>query len=215
MALKFGNSAGGAQKSRADSFEPKIGENKVRMVGNLIARYVYWIKGEKDKPIPFECLEFDRETEKFGNTGEKDWVKEYYPDQKCGWAYAILVIDPADGIMKIWNLKKKLTESIMTLVKDPELGDPTDPTTGWDIVFEKKKTGPLPINVSYELMQRKLKQRPLTVEEIELVANSKSIEEMLPRPTAQQQKELLDKIRNGGSSEEGIDEDIGAEFSVR
>src|SRR6476469_4088500 len=146
MALKFGDASGAAQKNRADAFEMKTGENKVRMFGDLIARYVYWIKGENNKNIPFECLEFDREAERFG-TGEKDWVKEFYPDQKCSWAYAILVIDPADGKVKIWNLKKKLLEQIITLSKDPELGDPTDADKGWDIVFEKKKTGPLPINV--------------------------------------------------------------------
>lgn len=213
MALKFGDSAGGAQKSRADAFEPKLGENRVRMFGNLIARYVYWIKGENNKNIPFECLEFDRESEKFGGTGEKDWVKEFYPDLKCGWAYAILVLDPADNKVKIWNLKKKLTESIISLSKDPELGDPTDLDNGWDIVFEKKKTGPLPINVGYELMQRKLKQRPLTEEERAAIAASKPIEEMLPRPTADQQKELLEKLRSGSS--ENIDEDVGDEFNVQ
>lgn len=213
MALAFGNAAGGAQKNRADAFEPKMGENRVRMFGPLIARYVYWIPGENNKNIPFECLEFDREKEKFGGTGEKDWVKEYYPDTKCGWAYAILVLDPADGKVKIWNLKKKLTESIISLSNDPELGDPTDIETGWDIVFEKKKTGPLPINVGYELMQRKLKQRPLDEAERAAIAESKSIEEMLPRPTADAQKELLEKLRNKAT--EAVDEDIGDEFDVK
>lgn len=214
MALKFGDSAGGAQKNRADAFEPKNGENKVRMFGNLVARYVYWIKGENNKNIPFECLEFDREQEKFGGTGEKDWVKEYHPDLKCGWAYAILVIDPVDNKVKIWNLKKKLTEAIMSEAKDPTLGDPTDLDTGWDIIFEKKKTGPLPINVSYDLKPRQLAQRPLTDEERKLVEESKSIEEMLPRPTPDQQKELLDKLRSGGTGE-NIDEDVGEEFKVQ
>ena len=214
MALKFGESAGGAQKNRADAFEPKMGENRVRMFGDLLARYVYWIKGENNKNLPFECLEFDRNTEKFG-TDEKDWVKEYHPDLKCGWAYAILVLDPTDGKVKIWNLKKKLTESILSLAKDPELGDPTDQEAGWDIVFEKKKTGPLPINVGYELMQRKLKTTALSEEQLAAVAEAKTIEEMLPRPSAEQQKELLEKLRNGGGSTENIDEDVGQEFSVQ
>jgi len=214
MALKFNDAAGGAQKNRADSFEMKNGENRVRMFGDLLARYVYWIEGENKKKIPFECLEFDREKEKFGGTGEKDWVKEFHPDLKCSWAYAILVIDPADGKVKIWNLKKKLLEQIISLAKDPELGDPTDAENGWDIVFEKKKTGPLPINVGYELSQRKLKQRPLTDEEREAVANAKTIEQMLPRPTSDQQKELLEKIKSGASDEQA-DEDISDEFNVK
>lgn len=213
MALKFNDAAGGAQKNRADAFEMKNGENRVRMFGDLIARYVYWIKGENGKNIPFECLEFDREKEKFGGTGEKDYVKEFFPDQKCSWAYAILVLDPADNKVKIWNLKKKLLEQIISTSKEPDLGDPTDPETGWDIVFEKKKTGPLPINVGYELKSRALKQRPLTDEEREAIAGAKAIEEMLPRPTAEQQKELLEKLRNGAS--ENVDEDIGDEFDVK
>lgn len=212
MGLKFGDSAGGAQKNRADAFEPKVGVNTVRMFGPLVARYVYWVEGENKKNIPFECLEFNRETEKFGGTGEKDWVKEYFPDIKCGWAYAILVLDPADNKVKIWNLKKKLTEAILSEAKDPTLGDPTDLETGWDIVFEKKKTGPLPINVSYELKSRQLKQRALTEEERAIVEESKTIDEMLPRPTADQQKELLEKLRNGGG--ENIDEEVGEEFKV-
>lgn len=214
MALKFNDAAGGAQKNRADSFEPKVGENRVRMVGDLVARYVYWIKGENNKPIPFECLDFNRETEKF-DKAEKDWVKEFYPDQKCSWAYAILVIDPNDdNKIKIWNLKNKLTKEILSMAKDPELGDPTDPETGWDIVFTKEKTGPLPINVSYSLLQRKLKTRPLTDEERAAVKASKTIEEMLPRPTPEQQKELLEKFKNGSGGEQA-DESIGDEFNVQ
>lgn len=214
MALKFGESAGGAQKSRAEAFEPRMGENRVRMFGGLIPRYVYWIPGTNDKKIPFECLEFNRNTEQF-DRAEKDWVKEYFPDLKCGWAYAILVLDPSDGNkVKIWNLKKKLTDSILSLSKDPELGDPTDIETGWDIVFEKKKNGPLPINIGYELLQRKLKQRPLTEEEREAIAKAKSIEEMLPRPTPEQQRELLEKLRNTGSDDDATDDSIDSEFQV-
>jgi hypothetical protein len=209
--LKFGDAAGGAQKTKLDRVEVKSGENKVRMFGNLLARYVYWIPGENGKNIPFECLEFNRDTEKFGGTGEKDWVKEYYPDIKCQWAYAIGAVQ--DGQAKVWDLKKKLTDSILKLARDPELGDPTDPETGWDVVFSKEKTGPLPINVGYALMERKLKQRALTDEEREIIANAKPIEELIPRPTSEQQKELLEKLRNASS--EQADEEVGEEFKVQ
>lgn len=210
MALAFNKTAGGAQKTRADSYEMKTGENKVRIFGGLCARYVYWIKGENNKNIPFECLEFNRETEKF-DKAEKDWVKEYFPDQKCSWAYAILCIDPNDGKVKIWNLKKKLLEQVLSAAED--LGDPTDPETGWDIVFEKKKTGPLPINVSYELKVLRCKPRPLTDEERKAIEEAKSIDEMLPRPSPDAQKELLDKLKSGSS--ENVDEELGEEFDVK
>lgn len=210
MALKFGNAKGGAIKDRADAFEMKNGENRIRMVGDLLARYVYWIKGENNKPIPFECLAFDRDQEKFTNV-EKDWVKEFYPDLKCSWAYAIQAIDPADGKLKIWNLKKKLLEQIMSAAED--LGDPTDPETGWDVVFDKKKTGPLPINVAYELKVLRCKPRPLTDEEKLILNELKSMDEVLPRPTPDQQKQLLEKINSGAS--ENVDEEVGEEFDVK
>ena len=69
-----------------------------------------------------ECLSFDRNKEAFNNK-EKDWVREYYPDLKCGWSYATQCID--NGQVKVVNLKKKLWEQIITAAED--LGDPTDP----------------------------------------------------------------------------------------
>lgn len=208
MALKFGNASGQAIKDRADSYKVVDGENTVRLVGDLVARYVYWIKGENGKPIPFECLAFNRETEKFDNA-EKDWVKEFYPDMKCSWAYASQGI--AGGKLTLFNHKKKLLGNILDEAK--ELGDPTDVESGWDIVFDKKKTGPLPINVEYVLKARKLVNRPLTDEEREIVKDLKSMDEVLPRPTPEQQKTLLEKLRNGAN--ENADEDVGDEFDVK
>lgn len=209
MALKFGDSQGEAQKNRADSYEFKMGENRLRMVGDLLARYVYWIKGENNKNIPFECLAFNRELEKFDNA-ETDHVKDFYPDLKCSWAYAVQAIDLDTGKLVIFNLKKKLLGQILDNIK--ELGDPTDPETGWDVIFEKKKTGPLPINVEYKLKERQLKNRPLTEEERELIKELKSMDEVLPRPTPEQQKKLLEKINSG--STENVDESVGEEFNV-
>ena len=212
MAIAFNKSKGGAQKNRADSYNYKDGENRVRLVGDLCARYVYWIKGENDKSLPFECLAFNRETETFDNA-EKDWVKEYHPDLKCSWAYAIQCIDLASGELKVLNLKKKLMSQIQEAAEQLEL-DPTDPDTGFDIVFVKKKTGPLPINVEYSVQVLKSKQRSLTDEERALVKELKSMEEVLKRPTPDAQKELLDKLRNGDSGEQ-MDEEVSGEFDVK
>ena len=146
MAIAFNQQKGSAQKSSISSFQYKDGDNKMRIVGDILARYVYWINGENGKNIPMECLSFDRNTERFNNM-EKDWVREYYPDLKCGWSYATQCID--NGEVKVVNLKKKLWEQIITAAED--LGDPTDPETGWDICFKRVKTGPLPYNVEYQL----------------------------------------------------------------
>jgi hypothetical protein len=156
-----------------------------------------------------ECLSFDRNAEKFNNA-EKDWVREYFPDLKCGWSYAVQVIDPTDGKVKVANLKKKLWEQVITAAED--LGDPTDQSTGWDICFKRVKTGPLPYNVEYQLQALKCKPRPLTEVELGSIAELKSMDDVMPRPTADAQKELLDRLRVG--SQDNDDEMLDAEFNV-
>ena len=207
MAISFNQQKGSAQKTSIKSYQYTDGDNKMRLCGDILARYVYWVKGENDKNIPLECLSFDRNTESFTNV-EKDWVRAYYPDLKCGWSYATQCID--NGEVKVVNLKKKLWEQIITAAED--LGDPTHPVTGWDICFKKVKTGPLPYNVEYQLQALKCKPRELTEEEKALYADLKSMDDVMPRPTPDAQKELLDRIREASTTE--VDETLEAEFNI-
>jgi hypothetical protein len=206
MALAFGATKGSAIKSKVDAFEYKDGENTVRIFGGVLPRYVYWIKGSNNKDIPVECLSFDRGLEKFTNI-EVDWVKKLIPDTKpCSWAYSINCIDPKDGKVKVLNLKKKLFEQILNAAED--LGNPTDPDTGWDIVFKRVKTGALPFNVEYTLSVLRCKVRALTSEERALVVLGETppndIDSKYPRPTAEEVKANLEKILSGA-------EDTGTE----
>lgn len=208
MALSFNKSKGGAQKSSINTFQYVDGDNSIRLVGDILARYVYWIEGENGKNIPFECLSFDRNEERFNNK-EKDWVREFYPDLKCGWSYAMQCIH--NGELKVINLKKKLFEQILTAAED--LGDPTDPETGWDVKFKRVKTGPLAYNVEYQLQVLKCKPRPLDESELALLENLKSMDDVMPRPTPDAQKTLLDEIREEGGEE--IDEEaLEDEFNI-
>ena len=183
------------------------GNQSFRLVGDILARYVYWIEGENKKNIPFECLAFDRDVEAFNNK-EKDWIKEFYPDLKCGWSYATQVIDPKDGTLKVVNLKKKLWEQIIVAAED--LGDPTDLETGWDVMFKRVKTGPLAYNVEYQLMPLKCKPRALTAEERDAIKELRSMDDVMPRPTADAQKELLDRITSSAGEE--VDDTLDSEF---
>jgi len=207
MAISFNQQKGSAQKTSIKSFQYVNGDNKMRLCGDILARYVYWIKGQNDKNIPMECLSFDRNTESFNNK-EKDWVREYYPDLKCGWSYATQCID--NGEVKVVNLKKKLWEQIITAAED--LGDPTDPETGWDICFKKVKTGPLPYNVEYQLQALKCKPSSLSEDDKALLEDLKSMDDVMPRPTPDAQKELLDRIREASTTE--VDETLEAEFNI-
>jgi len=191
MALSFKNTKGKAQSNKVESYEYKDGENTVRLIGGVLPRYIYWLKGTNNKDIPVECLAFSREKEKLDNI-EKDHVSEYFPEAKCSWSYSVNCIDPKSQKVVALNLKKKLFEQIVTAAED--LGDPTDHDTGWDVVFKRVKTGPLPFNVEYTLQVLRCKARPLTDDERALANAAKNIDEKFPRPTEADVKALLDKI---------------------
>lgn len=198
MALKFGETKGKAVKKSVEAYEYKDGENTVRLIGGVLPRYVYWLKGTNNKDIPIECLAFDRDKEKFTNT-EMDYVPQYFPDKKCSWAYSVNCIDPKDGKVKALNLKKKLFEQIITAAED--LGDPTDYDNGWDVVFKRQKTGPLPFNVEYTLAVLKCKRRALSAEERALADAAEDIDSKFPRPTPEEVKAALEKIMQGDQGE--------------
>lgn len=215
MALGFNQTQGGAQKSAIRQYQMKNGDNNIRLVGGILPRYVYWIEGSNKKNIPFECLSFDRNSEKFNNV-EKDWVRDYYPDMKCGWAYAMQCIDldAEEPEVLVFNLKRKLFDQIRIAAED--LGDPTDPDNGWDVKFKKVKTGPSNFNIEYQLQVLKCKNRPLTDEEKQLVSEAKAIDEVLVRPTPDAQHALLEQIFKA-SSQDTVDdkEALDEEFDIR
>ena len=203
MALSFKQTKGKAQSNKVEAYEYKDGENTVRLIGGVLPRYIYWLKGTNNKDIPVECLAFSREKEKFDNM-EKDWVSEYFPDAKCSWSYSVNCIDPKSGKVVALNLKKKLFGQIVTAAED--LGDPTDYDTGWDVVFKRTKTGPLAFNVEYTLQVLRCKPRSLTEDERTMADAAKSIDEKFPRPTEAEVKALLEKITsNEGQDDEGSD----------
>jgi hypothetical protein len=211
MALQFNQSKGSAIKNSIDAFQFKDGDNSMRIVGDILARYVYWVKGENDKNVPMECLAFNRDEERFDNK-EKDWVKVFYPDLNCSWSYATQCIE--NGKVKVVNLKKKLWEQITTAAED--LGDPTDPETGWDIMFVRKKTGPHVFNVEYTLQVMKCSKavRPLSDAEKVLLEDLKSMDDVMIRPTPEQQKEFLERLNKADEPEETDVEGIEDEFAV-
>jgi len=202
MALKFGETKGKAVKKSVEAYEYKEGENSVRLIGGVLPRYVYWLKGTNNKDIPIECLAFDREKEKFTNS-EVDHVPAYFSDKKCSWAYSINCIDPKDGKVKALNLKKKLFEQILSAAED--LGDPTHYDDGWDVVFKRSKTGPLPFNVEYNLSVLKCKRRALTADERALADKAEDIDSKFPRPTPDEVKAALEKLVAGAAEDESVD----------
>lgn len=208
MALDFKNTAGKAIKNSYEAYTYKEGENIVRMFGGILPRYVYWLKGTNNKDIPIECLAFDRQEEKFNNK-EHDYVQEYFPDKKCSWSYSVNCI--ANGKVVVLNLKKKLFEQICSAASDLGM-DPTDPDTGFDIVFKRAKTGPLAFNVEYTLSQLKLKQRALSEAERALIAEAIPIDTKFIRQTPAEVKAQLDRMTKG--ADEGTETDSSEQEAI-
>lgn len=198
MALALNIAKGTAQKG-VKKYLFKDGENTIRLVGGILPRYVYWVKASNGKDIPLECLSFNRETERFDNK-EVDIVPQHYPDKKCQWCYSMVCIDKADGEIKVIHLKKKLLQEIIDAQAD--LGPVTDDNLGWTVVFKKTKTGPLPINVSYNLQVLRCKVSPLTEEEKQKVAEFGDIDSHYPRPTVEEIKALIIRLQSGAPAEE-------------
>ena len=205
MAIKFGEVAGKAKKG-ANAYAFKDGENTIRIFGEVLPRYIYWLKGKNGKDLPVECLSFDRNKEKFTNQ-EKDWVREYFPDLKCSWAYVVQGFDVSEKKPVVINLKKKLFEQILNAAED--LGDPTSVEDGWDIVFKKQKTGSLAFNVEYTLSVLRCKKRALSDEELQIVESAQSIDELVPRLTADEQKKFIEEnILDSAKSDEEVPEEM-------
>lgn len=211
MALAFTATKGKAVKNSHESYTYKDGENTVRIVGGILPRYVYWLKGSNNKDIPVECLAFDREKEKFTNA-EVDHVPAFFPDKKCSWSYSVNAL--VDGKVVVLNLKKKLFEQICSAAED--LGDPTDPKEGWDVVFKRQKTGPLPFNVEYTLSVLRCKKRALTAAELATVAEAITIDAKFVRATPAEVLVTLERISAGGEEEvaEGVDAEAVSDLSA-
>ena len=193
MGLAFNDSHGSAIKNNLEYIKLEFGINKFRIVGDIRARYSYW-KELGTNSIPVECLSFDPALERFTNV-ETDWFKHYFPDAKCVWSYVVQVIDSKEDEpkLKLCGLKKKLWDQILDAAKD--LGDPTDPETGWWIIVDKKKTGPQKFNVEYALQVLKCSESkgPLNDAEMALLDKVKPIDELIPRPTSEEQKAFIEK----------------------
>lgn len=209
MSIKFTDLQGKASKLGPERFKPKEGENRIRIVGSVIPCYKYWLKSKDNASVPMDCLGFNPETEQFDNA-EKDVVREHFPDIRCSWAYQSYVIDREDNKLKLFDHKKKLFEAILNAAKK-KLGDPSDPDNGWDIVFSKTKTGPRAFNVEYRLETFDLKNTPLSDEDKELIAAEKPIEEIVKRPTAEDQEKFIKNYILGDSN--SPDEDVEDELT--
>jgi len=102
-------------------------------------------------------------------------------------------IDRRDGKLKIFNAPKTLGEDLLKLFKSKKYGNPANPKTGYDILFEKVDRKTWKVTPSDD-------ESKLTPEEIQLIESCKySFDLLKKRATPEYQAKL--GISFGGSSE--------------
>ncbi len=209
MALDFNGFNGSAKKSEVTYMKLVDGKNNVFRIlpGSLLPSYQYWVKGANGKELPFEALQFNRNTEKFENArscpvkdlGLKD-PKDASKELRCNWAYKCLVLNKATGKVEVLALKKGIIEDIKSVAGQMGI-DPTNVDTGTWFTVERKKTGSNVFNVEYKVEQLKCKSEPLSAEDKELVAAAKAIDDMFPVETYDEQMARLQKHLAGAAEE--------------
>ncbi len=88
--------------------------------------------------------------------------------------YCFMIIDRADGNIKIAQFPKTIYNEIKDLRKDPDYQWDTE-IMPYDITINKKKTGPLDMNVKYSILPGKA--TPLTEDEIKRISAHQTIKQ--------------------------------------
>lgn len=182
--------SGNQQKREIERVSLGLGDTKVRLVGDVMPRYCYWVVTKDGKKMPLECLQFDRDTESFNST-TRDPFKEINPDvyaEKPQFAYVCNVLDRKDNRVKLLDLRSTIYAQIVDYATNPEYGSPADSESGYDLTLKKEKTGPLPQNVKYTVIPAR-SSKSLSEEEraLELYDLSK----IFKRQTYDEQKQWL------------------------
>lgn len=216
--LSFGNLQGEAKKSaKVKYMKLQDGTNRFRIVGDILPGYFYWVKGATGDDRSFECLQFDRNTEKF-NSSLPDPVKELNltdgqgKELRCGWGYRCQVLNDATGEVEVLTLKKGMLQDIIKFAKKQNI-DPTDYEKGCWISVDRNKTGPKVFNVSYDVDPFSFQPQPLTEDEMEKIKDLKPMSELFPRETAEEQRARL-KVHLEGEQESSEAEEESTEEAV-
>jgi hypothetical protein len=185
-------------------------DTRVRFIGPVLPRYVYWVVTNEGKKYPLECLSFDRETEQF--TSARDPLKElpeYIYAEKPQFAYVCNVIDRKDAAIKLLDLKTTIYKQLVDYATNPDYGSPADPDNGYDITIKKEKTGPQPQNVKYTVMPSR-NTIPLT--NVEKEKEMFRLDNIFKRQTYEEQKEWL--LKNTSYFSEEVVSDLNSTESM-
>lgn len=184
------NTGGNQERREIKRLVLQNGDNKVRLVGEVLPRYVYWVTTKEGKKYPVECLSFDRQREIFDNS-MKDPIKEINEEiysEKPQFAYVCNIINRKDSMVNIFDLRSTIYKQVVDYAVNPDYGNPADETTGYDLNIKKEKTGPLAQNVKYTIIPAR---NSTALSEADKSLELYELDKIFKRPTYEEQKKWL------------------------
>ena len=117
-----GNTSTGNQRREVERLSMQIGDTKVRLIGEVLPRYVYWVTTNEGKKMPVECLRYSRVTETFDDSVPDPLkeVDEAIFGDKPEFAYICNIIDRSDGKIKVFDLRATIYRQIVDYATNPE-----------------------------------------------------------------------------------------------
>ena len=219
----FMQSKGEAVKNKVAYAKFGMGVTQIRLVGDLLPGYVYWLENTAKNKFKAPNLAFDPKTEawikgavdpvcEFGFT-EKNEKGETVP-LKSKRDYQIQIINRASGKLEVMSLSKTMFDAIVAYCRDTGVEDPTT----IELFIEKTGDANKWNSIRYKLNEvRTMKFNADTASVAELhekdatiLAEMKPIAEMFPRPTAD---ELREQITNFLNNTKEDDADAGSPAS--
>jgi len=187
---KQGGGSGDGDRREIVRLKLENGDTKVRLVGDVLPRYVRWVVTNEGKKFPVEALNFDRATEEWNNSlpDPMSEVPEEVFSDKPQFAYVCNIINRGSTQVELFDIKATIYKEVVNYAVDPDYGNPADENEGYDITVTREKTGPLPQNVKYSVRPGRASS-PLTDEEkaMELY----DLDKIFKRQTYDEQKQWL------------------------
>ena len=192
-------SKGEAQLNNLNYAKFGMGTTQIRLVGDLLPGYAYWLKNSLNKDRKFDNLAFNPATERW-DSGQPDVVKEFgfternekgeIVPMKSKRNYQIQILNRASGKLEVMSLSKSMFDSIVAYCRDTGVTD----VGSLELFIDKTGDQARWNSIRYNLNQVKTMQfnsQPAKVEEArakdgELLKDLKDIKELFPRPTPEE-----------------------------
>lgn len=202
----FLNTKGEAQLNNVAFSKFGMGSTQVRLIGDILPGYCYWLKNSSGKDKKVDNLAFNPSTERW-DSGQADVVKEFgfteknekgeTVPMKSKRNYQIQIINRASGKLEVMSLSKGMFDSIVAYCRDTGVTD----VGSLELFIDKTGDQARWSSIRYNLNQVKTMQfnsQPAKVEEArakdeELLKDLKDIREIFPRVSPD---ELRTQIQN-------------------